>query len=47
MTDPNPAAAVHAWPMQHPEAYTLIWVVIILAVFVPVSIRLYQRAASR
>ena len=44
----DPAAPVpDAWPMQHPEAYTLIWVVIILAVFVPVSIRLYQRAASR
>jgi ABC-2 type transport system permease protein len=33
--------------MQHPEAYTLIWVLIILVVFVPVSIRLYKRAASR
>ncbi|MFC7496894.1 MULTISPECIES: ABC transporter permease [unclassified Nocardioides] len=44
----DPSAPVpDTWSMQHPVAYTLIWVVIILAVFVPMSIRLYQRAASR
>jgi ABC-2 type transport system permease protein len=36
-----------AWPMQHPVAYTLIWVAVILAVFVPLSTRQYKRAASR
>jgi len=36
-----------AWPMQHPVAYTLVWVVIILAVFVPLSVRQYKRTASR
>lgn len=36
-----------AWSLQHPVAYTLIWVVIILAVFVPLSIRQYRRTASR
>ena len=36
-----------AWAMQHPVAYTLIWVGVILAVFVPLSIRLYRRAANR
>lgn len=36
-----------AWPMQNPELYTLIWVVIILAVFVPVSVGLYKRAATK
>jgi ABC-2 type transport system permease protein len=45
-TDPS-APVPDAWPMQHPVAYTLIWVVIILAVFVPASIRLYKRATSR
>ena len=35
------------WSLQHAEVYTLIWVVIILGVFVPVSIRQYQRTASR
>jgi hypothetical protein len=27
--------------------YTLIWVVVVLAVFVPLSVRAYRRAASR
>ncbi len=35
------------WSLQHPVVYTLVWVVIILAVFVPLSIRQYRRAASR
>lgn len=35
------------WSMQHPVLYTLIWVVLILAIFVPLSVRQYQRAASR
>jgi ABC-2 type transport system permease protein len=45
-TDPT-APPPDVWSLQHPVAYTLIWVVIILAVFVPISIRLYQKAASR
>ena len=36
-----------AWPLQHPVAYTLVWVVIILAVFVPLTNLQYRRAASR
>jgi ABC-2 type transport system permease protein len=36
-----------AWSMQNPVAYTLLWVVIILAVFAPLSIRQYKRAALR
>ena len=39
--------APDAWPMQHPVAYTLIWVVLILAVFVPLATRMYRKAASR
>ena len=35
------------WPLANPVAYTLIWVVIIIAVFAPLAIRQYQRAASR
>ena len=43
-----PGTAVSdAWPLQHPTLYTLLWVVLIIAVFAPVSIRQYQRAASR
>ena len=36
-----------AWSIQHPVLYTLIWVVIILVVFVPLSIRQYRIASSR
>jgi ABC transporter DrrB family efflux protein len=36
-----------AWPITHPVAYTLLWGVAIMAVFVPLSVRQYQRAAQR
>jgi ABC transporter DrrB family efflux protein len=35
------------WPLHHPVIYTLIWIVALLAVFVPLSVRQYKRAASR
>jgi ABC-2 type transport system permease protein len=35
------------WSLQHPALYTLLWVVVILAVFVPLSVRVYRRTASR
>ena len=35
------------WPLQNPVAYSLIWVVLLLAVFIPLSIRQYGKAASR
>ena len=35
------------WSLANPVAYTLIWVAIILAVFVPLSVRQYKKAASR
>jgi ABC transporter DrrB family efflux protein len=35
------------WSMQHPATYSLIWVAIILAVFIPLAIRQFGRAASR
>ena len=35
------------WPMQHPVVYSLIWIAGILAVFIPLSVRLYRKAASR
>ena len=43
----GPAAGATSWAMQHAEVYTLIWVVVILAVFVPLATRQYKRAASR
>jgi hypothetical protein len=33
--------------MHHPVIYTLIWIVGLVAVFVPLSVRQYKRAASR
>ncbi len=36
-----------AWSMQHPVLYTLLWVVLILAVFVPLSVRQYRRSTSK
>lgn len=35
------------WSLQNPVVYTLIWVGIILAIFVPLSVRQYNKAASR
>ncbi len=36
-----------AWSLQHSVAYTLIWVAVLLAAFVPLSVRIYLRTASR
>jgi ABC-2 type transport system permease protein len=33
------------WSLDNPILYTLIWVVVILAVFVPLSVRQYKKAA--
>lgn len=35
------------WSLNNPIAYTLIWVAIILAVFIPISIRQYNKSATR
>ncbi|MCM0620928.1 ABC transporter permease [Nocardioides bruguierae] len=43
----SPASAPDAWSMQHPVLYTLLWVVLILVVFVPLSVNRYRRATSR
>jgi ABC-type polysaccharide/polyol phosphate export permease len=40
---PNPAAAVQAWPMQHPELTVLIWSAGLIAVFAPLAVWLYRR----
>jgi ABC-2 type transport system permease protein len=44
----NPKVPVpDVWAMQHPVTYSLIWIALILAVFVPLAIMQYKRAASR
>jgi ABC-type polysaccharide/polyol phosphate export permease len=44
---PAAAETPASWPMQHSVAYVLLWVVAILAVFVPLSVRQYKRAVTR
>jgi ABC-2 type transport system permease protein len=41
--NPNPAALVHAWPMQHPELAVVAWSVGMLVVFAPPAVRQYRR----
>jgi ABC transporter DrrB family efflux protein len=44
----NPAVPPpDVWSLQNPVLYTLLWVVAILAIFVPLAVRQYKRAASR
>jgi ABC transporter DrrB family efflux protein len=43
---PNAPQAT-AWPLQHDVLYVLIWVAVILAIFVPLSIAQFKRAATR
>ena len=35
------------WSLQNPILYTLIWVGIILAVFIPASVRLYEKTSTK
>jgi ABC transporter DrrB family efflux protein len=35
------------WSLANPWAYSLIWVVIILSIFIPLSVRQYRKAAAR
>jgi ABC-2 type transport system permease protein len=43
--NPNPAAAVQAWPAQHPELAVLCWSAAMLIVFAPLAVRLYRSKA--
>ncbi len=44
--NPNPSAAIHAWPMQHPVAASLLWSVALIAVFAPLATTLYRRRTT-
>jgi ABC-type polysaccharide/polyol phosphate export permease len=35
------------WPLQHPVLASVLWLALILAIFVPLSVRQYKKAASR
>jgi len=41
--NPNPSAAIQAWPMQHPVEATLAWSLVILCVCLPLAAHLYRR----
>ena len=36
-----------AWSLQNPVIYSLMWIALILAVFIPLSVRQYRKAANR
>ncbi len=44
---PNPAAAVQAWPMQHPELAVTCWSIALIAIFAPLAVYLYRRKVLR
>jgi len=41
--NPNPSAAVQAWPMQHPIEATLVWSVAIVLIAAPLAAHFFQR----
>jgi ABC-2 type transport system permease protein len=45
--NPNPAAAIAAWPMRHPEVASAAWSLALLAVLMPVTVWLYVRRNRR
>lgn len=38
--------ASSAWPMENPILASILWMLLILAIFIPLSVRQYRRAAS-
>lgn len=42
-SNPNPSAAIHVWPMQHPIATSVIWSIGMLVVFAPLAAHLFVR----
>jgi len=44
---PPGTQAGHGWALQHPVTYTLIWCLVILAIFVPLTTRQFRRSVSR
>jgi ABC-type multidrug transport system permease subunit len=44
--NPNPPVSIGAWPMQHPVAASLLWSLVLLAVFAPLATVLYRRRTT-
>jgi ABC-2 type transport system permease protein len=43
--NPDPAAAIPSWPMQHPELASALWSLLLLALLAPLAVALYVRRA--
>jgi ABC-2 type transport system permease protein len=46
-TSPGMERPDAAWPIENPILASVLWMVVILAIFIPLSIRQYKKAASR
>ena len=44
--NPNPSSRIDVWPMQHPIEATIAWSVLLIAVFAPIAVRLYQQKTA-
>ena len=45
--NPNtPAVPSDPWPMQHPVAYTWIWIVLLVVVIAPLAVRIYRNSIT-
>ena len=44
--NPNPSAAIHAWPMQHPVVASLAWSLVILLACVPLAGKAYRKRTA-
>ncbi len=42
----SPLGADASWPQAHPFAYTIIWVIVLVLVLAPISVRAYQRSIT-
>ena len=43
----SPQATPDVWSLQNPVLYSLIWIGIIMAIFIPLSMRAYTKAAAK
>ena len=44
--NPNPAGAIHAWPMQHPIEASLIWSVVIIGLAAPLAAHFFKKRTT-
>jgi len=44
--NPNPSAAIHVWPMQHPVLASVAWSLILIAIFAPLAAHLFRRRTT-